>query len=480
VKHAVTAAVVATWLGMVALLVHRQMPAPATDLASLPPAPEGVAPSREEWFGVYQGEHKIGHAHRTVSRTASGGYHFEETMGLRLAMLGSSQPLDTTLTTDTDAGLTLQGFRFSLGSPAATFTASGTSDGHTLSISHGPQGDPVVIPLDEPLNLPSTLRPRIVAARPEPGARFTHAVLSPITFQKESITITVEGRETIDGHEALRIAEEHQGMRARAWLDEDGGVLREEGVLGFVLRREPRATALAGSTADAPLDLALAAKVPLAGAIADPRGRTTLSLRVTGDARDRVPSDPPRQQVAGDVLTVVRETMPERALPPPADGTLGRYLDPSPFIESDDPGIVAAARTIVAGETDPGEKVRLLLRWLRESMTREPSLTVPSAREVLQTRRGDCNEHAVLLAALARAAGIPARVAAGVVYLDDGFYYHAWNELWLGRWVSADAVFDQMPVDATHVKLVEGGPEQHLGLAALLGRLGFATVERAS
>ena len=478
-KHAVTAAVVATWLGMVAVLVHKQMPAPATDVASLPPLPEGASSAQEEWFGVYQGDHKIGHSHRVVSRTASGGYRFEESMALRLAMLGSSQPLDTTLVTDTDAALTLRGFQFSLGSPAATFTASGTSDGRTLSIRHGERGDPAVIPLDEPINLPSTLRPRIVAARPEPGARFTHAVLSPITFQKESITITVEGHEMIDGHDALRIAEEHEGLKAHAWIDETGGVLREEGVLGFVMRREPRETALAGGSNEAPLDLALAARIPLAGSIGDPRDRSSLSLRVTGEARNRVLDDPPRQRMSGDVVTVVRETLPEHA-ERPSDGAFASYLGPSPFIEADDPDIVATARSIVAGEDDPIAKARRLLRWLRENMTREPSLTVPSAREVLETRRGDCNEHAVLFAALARASGIPARVAAGVVYLDGAFYYHAWTELWVGRWVTADAVFDQMPADPTHVKLIEGGPEQHLGLAGVLGRLGFTAVEEAS
>jgi transglutaminase-like putative cysteine protease len=107
----------------------------------------------------------------------------------------------------------------------------------------------------------------------------------------------------------------------------------------------------------------------------------------------------------------------------------------------------------------------------------EPSVTVPSAREVLARRRGDCNEHAVLLAALARAAGIPARVVAGAVYANDGFYYHAWTELWLGRWVSADAAFGQLPADATHVKLLEGGPERHLALAGVIGRLAFAVEE---
>jgi transglutaminase-like putative cysteine protease len=106
-----------------------------------------------------------------------------------------------------------------------------------------------------------------------------------------------------------------------------------------------------------------------------------------------------------------------------------------------------------------------------------PALTMPSAREVLRVRRGDCNEHAVLLAALARAADVPARVVAGAVYVNDGFYYHAWTELWLGAWVSADAVFAQLPADATHVKLIEGGPEQHFQLAGVLDRLTFRVVE---
>jgi transglutaminase-like putative cysteine protease len=85
---------------------------------------------------------------------------------------------------------------------------------------------------------------------------------------------------------------------------------------------------------------------------------------------------------------------------------------------------------------------------------------------------GDCNEHAVLFAALARATGVPARVVAGTVYVDGSFLYHAWNEVWLGNgWVSLDTTMDQMPADASHVKLLEGGPEEHAALLPLLGKL---------
>jgi hypothetical protein len=84
---------------------------------------------------------------------------------------------------------------------------------------------------------------------------------------------------------------------------------------------------------------------------------------------------------------------------------------------------------------------------------------------------GDCNEHAVLFAALARAVGLPTRVVAGAVYLDEAFLYHAWCEVWLGRWVSVDPVLNQLPADATHLKFVVGGPDEHFAMIEIVGRL---------
>jgi transglutaminase-like putative cysteine protease len=68
-------------------------------------------------------------------------------------------------------------------------------------------------------------------------------------------------------------------------------------------------------------------------------------------------------------------------------------------------------------------------------------------------------------------------VIAGTVYVDDAFLYHAWNEVWLGdAWVSVDTTMDQMPADASHVKLLEGGPETHATLLPLLGNLAVDVV----
>ena len=104
-------------------------------------------------------------------------------------------------------------------------------------------------------------------------------------------------------------------------------------------------------------------------------------------------------------------------------------------------------------------------------------LSVPNALETLANRVGDCNEHAVLLAALARAAGIPAQIEAGLVYLKGRFFYHAWNTLYVGNWVTADAVTGDMPADVTHIRLVFGEADRQMDLMGVIGRLQLEIVD---
>ena len=91
----------------------------------------------------------------------------------------------------------------------------------------------------------------------------------------------------------------------------------------------------------------------------------------------------------------------------------------------------------------PQTRVLKILRWANENIEKKPVAAIPDALSVLRNRVGDCNEHAVLVAALARAAGVPARMEVGLVYLRGRFYYHAWNAFFLGRWITGDAVFNQ-------------------------------------
>ena len=75
------------------------------------------------------------------------------------------------------------------------------------------------------------------------------------------------------------------------------------------------------------------------------------------------------------------------------------------------------------------------------------------------------------MAALARSAGIPCRIEAGLVYLKGRFYYHAWNIMYLGQWITVDPVFGQLPADVSHLRFATGSPEQQLDIMGIIGKI---------
>jgi len=141
------------------------------------------------------------------------------------------------------------------------------------------------------------------------------------------------------------------------------------------------------------------------------------------------------------------------------------------MIQCDHPSILSKVKEIVSEAKSDTEKARKIVGWINKNVQKRPVLSVPNALETLTKLVGDCNEHAVLLAAMARAAGIPAEVEAGLVYQRGRFYYHAWNALYLGGWVTADAVLGQMPADVTHIRFVRGTAERQMDMLGLIGRV---------
>jgi transglutaminase-like putative cysteine protease len=186
-----------------------------------------------------------------------------------------------------------------------------------------------------------------------------------------------------------------------------------------------------------------------------------------------------RQRLEQDLLEVRRESTSQSSSIrlPVKDRQLSPFTQSTPFMQSDHPKIRALAREILGGETDGHVAVLRLKNWVYKEIGKEPTVSIPSALEVLRTRKGDCNEHTVLFNALARAAGIPAKTAVGVVYLRNAFYYHAWSEIWLGRWISLDSTFNQFPADATHIKFLEGEIDRQIDVLQLIGNLKISVVD---
>ena len=159
--------------------------------------------------------------------------------------------------------------------------------------------------------------------------------------------------------------------------------------------------------------------------------------------------------------------------PAPADSAANDWL------QSNAPEIRKLAHDGAGDATTPRAQMQHLEQFVR-TYIRTKSLNVgyASALEVARKPEGDCTEHAVLLAALGRALGIPTRVVDGLAYtdryagLDHVFVPHAWVQAYVdGRWQSFDAALHGF--DAGHIALSvgDGDPWRFFAGFDTLGRM---------
>jgi len=236
--------------------------------------------------------------------------------------------------------------------------------------------------------------------------------------------------------------------------------------------------ALDGLTLAASADLTDAASIPSRVRLDAPETLAHMTVRLANVRPESLLLDGGRQRYEQGRLTVVREAMPAaRTTRDALPAEMRPFLQATPFIQSDHPEIRARAARIVSPGDGDAVKARKLTDWVYRNVEKRPVLSVPNALETLTHRVGDCNEHAVLLAALARAAGIPAQIEAGLVYLKGRFYYHAWNVLYVDGWVTADATLGQMPADVTHIRLVRGEADRQIDLAGIIGAVDLEIVD---
>ncbi len=463
------------WGAQMSLLVKRaylESPVLAADLSRY-----GVG---AQWKGVYYRGEKIGYS---VGQTqpAADGFELQEDGRLQMMMLGSSSAVQLRTTARVDKAFKLRSFDFALDPGTGPIQISGALQGLRLKLTiKTPTGSRTETrELSEPPNLSLNL-PRLLAAEGlAAGQQRSLSVFDPATLKNAPIELSVEGREVVWAAgrpvPAFRVKMSFSGLTTTSWITDVGEVVREESPMGLIVIRETRehATALA-VPGDIQVDmLRTAAIAPKGPRIDDGVNVERLKIRLEGGDFAAAELQGAGQTVTGNVFeihdraTLLRER---------ADPDLARFLRPEPFIESDAPEIRAEASRAVGEETDPRKQAERLTRYVGALLEKKPTLSLPSALEVLRTRVGDCNEHTALYVALARAAGLPARVAVGLVYLHGAFYYHAWPEVFLegppgrGLWLPVDPTLNQFPADVTHVALGRGGLERQAAILPILGR----------
>ena len=268
-------------------------------------------------------------------------------------------------------------------------------------------------------------------------------------------------------------------LEGSVWTDRSGEVMKSwVAAMNVETYRTTRAEALK-EIEPGEFDLVRDLKVPVARSLPSPHATKRVRYRVTVEDRDPMgvfasgPSqkiqsiDPHTAEVTVYALRPGSEAGNADAADDPPTGD---DLEPNSMIQSDYPAITARAREVAGDERDPWAACVALERCAAETITESDySQAFATAAEVIESGSGDCTEHAVLLAALCRARKIPARLAIGLVYIDQAFYYHMWTEVHVdGRWIALDATRAQGGVGAAHLKMAHSNFKKASALSAFL------------
>lgn len=292
------------------------------------------------------------------------------------------------------------------------------------------------------------------------GTQYRITVLSPTGIEDlfENYEIKIAGkRKFILGDKETEVAVMRAntipaGMEEISLWSNDGKVIYQE-VAGYTMERSDETTARAEYSSSEVIDLLM---VKPEGRLENPRSRFEAEFSVTSDQGAPSIESSPYQAVEVDGKTLsVRIKVPE-----PKGKVVSEsrdlYLQPDFYITSKDPNIVRLARVAVGNEKDPWKQVEILSKWVHSSIKQKNySVGYATASEVARDLTGDCTEHSVLFAALARSLGIPTRIVMGLVYLDSGrgpaMIFHQWVEVRFDTWIPVDPTFGLSRADAGRI-----------------------------
>jgi hypothetical protein len=499
------AAVLVAWVGGLGMLVRREYFRP--HIERLAEAALRVEPGAV-FYAVMQGDKQVGFASSTID-TSTAVIEQRDYLVVDIPVGGTVHRAEARTNVTLTRTLRVRSFDVSLDAEQNPMRVEGTVEGDTLlrllvRSGAGARADTQEIRLTGPILLP-TLVPLAVALeeKPKVGNSYVLPVFDPASMGSKDMTLNVRAESLFvvndssvydstagrwrpvlpDTVRAWLLGTQGGGGGGGGWVDEQGRLVASS-QMGFQLRREPYEVAFENWRKDADAHAVAARPVSpdrdvleITAIAANKRLRSSLSrlrVRLGGVPLDGFDLAGGRQRLSGDTLIVEREgaaALAARYIAIPPERRTHPDLKAETFLEVNHPEIVALAQRVTFNSRDPRIIAKLLTTWVHDSLEKVVTVGIPSALHVLHTRRGDCNEHTQLFVALARASGVPTRIASGLAYVDGKFYYHAWPEVMLRGWVAVDPTFGQFPADAAHLRFVNGGLGRQADLLRLVGNL---------
>ncbi len=357
------------------------------------------------------------------------------------------------------------------------------------------------VPVPVGLLFPAAVKRLLVERGSATGTSYSYLGFDAETEAVATYTVTVDGEETLEllgqSVELTRYTvncDARAGLPVHEWRDADGLLWKYElPSAGMTLTRTTKELAQAEKEA---FDLLTATAVPTNITLRAPFRVDDALLELwldDGSAIDEFLVEDARQTIEGHtdrgVLLRVTRTKPDPAgivRFPIRSTPMKDYMDGNPLMQTWYPRILGVASRQAWGTDQNTWKVsKNIEKWVFDEVEKKGFGTgFASATEILDSREGDCSEHAVLMAAMIRSLSIPSKLVSGVTHYQGEFLYHMWVEVWTGDgWYALDPTIGDGSVDAMHIKFGESSAKRGnvsdlaLGILRVLGRLNVRIVE---
>lgn len=448
-----------------------------------------------EWMALLLDGQKTGWL-RTERRVEDDRVVHEETVHLELTRTGVPIAMTTTdRATETRDGRPLAFLsRQAIAGGTMLIEGSVAADGTTVVTTRsGGSVQTETLTWPEGALLPEGLRLATEAAGLEPGTSFATTAFIASSLQAAPVSVTIVGRERVDlfGVE-LELVRSEQTMTigrsettVTAWVDPD---LRPKkmrfSVMGMTLETIACPEECATAAAE-PAEFFTQAfeRSPVELSEHDRRGVLRYTIQPEDDAEVHFPVGSDQQVTHLDDGRLLVTVGHGRAVP--EDAAPARYLGQTRWLQASAPEVIELVHQAGGVAPTPAETMRRLERFVRGYVDDKTlSVGYATALETARSRSGDCTEHALLLAALGRAVGIPTRVATGLAYVGDWlgasgvFVPHAWTQAWIDdRWVSFDAALGSFGAGHLALAYGDGDPWHFYDGVNTLGSFEIVAVE---
>lgn len=447
----------------------------------------------EHWYGLYMNGQKAGFAIEAVEVNEDGSVVVREDAQFRVSMMGVQQNMKFNVkrTYAKDGSLSAIDQDVDDGMAPKKFTARIEGDKLKLTTVIGSTPREKEYPKPKESLSDALKQVKMIGPDAKVGDQVDFSIFEPMYERELDGVAKIEAieQQMFEGAPTkvfrIRSTMPSLGIDSEAVVAGDGTTL-EDTIGGLVkMRLEPKEVA---QDVQYNNDVIVSNAAVLDKPINAARTRESIDLKITGPITADHLFNNDRQQftaVDGGYKFVGKKASVAGLAPvkvPVQEAAVAEWLKPSTFVQSDDPRLIAKAHEVAGDETDAFAISSKLCEWVHSYVETTFSAQLTNALEVLENPRGDCTEHSILFIGLARAAGIPAREVAGLIYVETpkpGFYFHQWATVWVGKWVDVDPTFNQPLADATHIKLGEGDLFEQAKLVPVIGRLRIEVLEDA-